>query len=203
MYVQKDIENLKIEVSLMARKAESILEKALISLEKKDPALVDEIKNMDKELDSSEIHLDTHCAEILALKDPYAIDFRFIFSVIKTTRDLERVGDECKTVAKWSLKLRSNNDEELINLGKKAKASLNTSITALINLDTEMAEKVSDLEEEVDAIEDRIIASDPDLARAFIAKAFERISDMATNIAENVIFCVKAEDIRHGGLKKI
>jgi len=203
MFVQKDIENLKKEVSLMARKAESILDKALVALETKDSSLVEEIKNMDKDLDTFEINLDAHCAELLALKDPYAIDFRFIFSVIKTTRDLERVGDESKTVGKWSLKLKGNADAELLDLGKKAKASLNTAITSLINLDTEMAERVSDLEEEVDAIEDHILASDPDLARAFIAKAFERISDMATNIAENVIFCVKAEDIRHGGMKKI
>jgi len=203
MFVQKDIDNLKKEVSLMARKAETILEKALTAIETKDPDLVQEIKSMDKELDNFEISLDAHCAELLALKDPYAIDFRFIFSVIKTTRDLERVGDESKTIGKWSLKLQGDLDSELIILGKKAQTSLNTAITALINLDADLAETVSDLEEEVDEIEDKIIESNPDLARAFIAKACERVSDMASNIAENVIFCVKAEDIRHGGLKKI
>ncbi|MDH5655671.1 MAG: phosphate signaling complex protein PhoU [Spirochaetia bacterium] len=203
MFVQKDIENLKKEVSLMARKAESILEKAITAMETKDAALVEEIKTLDKDLDNFEISLDAHCAELLALKDPYAIDFRFIFSVIKTTRDLERVGDESKTIGKWSLKMNGDAEEDLKTLGKKAKASLNTAITALINLDADTAEKVTEIEEEVDEIEDRIIESNPDLARAFIAKAFERISDMATNIAENVIFCVKAEDIRHGGVKKI
>ena len=62
--------------------------------------------------------------------------------------------------------------------------------------------QVLDIEKKVDALEDKIVNETNDIPTAFIAKAFERISDMATNIAENVIYCVKAQDIRHGGFKK-
>jgi phosphate transport system protein len=202
MYVQKEIELLKKEISEMASIAETILDRAISAAETRDEKIILEVIEMDRRLDNCEIRMDAHCAEVLALKDPYALDFRFVFSVIKTTRDLERVGDECKTIAKWSRRLTGDTDPKLIELGRLAREAFHTSVEALIGLDTELAEKVMKIEERVDAIEDQIIESSPDLPRAFIARAFERVSDMATNIAENVIFSVQAKDVRHGGFEK-
>jgi len=200
MFIEKEIASLKEEISEMAKIAETILDRALVALEKRDEESIRAVIEMDPRLNEFEVRMDAHCAEVLALKDPYALDFRFVFSVIKTTRDLERVGDECKTVAKWSRKLKSPPSDELLTLGKKAKESFSTAVRSLLSLDTALAESVMQIETQVDEIEDRIMESSPELPPAFIAKAFERISDMATNIAENVIFSVKARDIRHGGI---
>ena len=103
--IQKQLEELKEHVSLMARRAEAILDMALETLEKQEETLFQKTVSMDRELNAMEIQMDEKCMRLLALQEPFALDFRYIFSSIKTTRDLERIGDESKTIARWSLRL--------------------------------------------------------------------------------------------------
>jgi phosphate transport system protein len=83
-------------------------------------------------------------------------------------------------------------------LAAKAGEALGTAVQALVEEDRGLAERVMQIEFQVDEIEDRIIESATSVAEAFIAKALERIGDLATNVAEDVIFTVSARDIRHG-----
>lgn len=202
MLQQKEIEELREEVILMARKAETILATALQTLKSGDEALGREVLAMDAELDHMELEVDNRCVRILALRDIYAMDFRFVYSVLKTIRDLERVGDESKSVVKWRRKMVGNPDELILALGDRARDALAAAIDALIDRSEAKANEVMEIEFQIDEIEDRIMNSEPNLPAAFIAKALERVGDMATNIAENVIFSVSAEDIRHGGYHK-
>lgn len=202
MNLSEQIQQLRTEVILMARKAEKIFQRSIICLEMApgNPAYdgVAEVRQLDLEIDEMEVRLDHQCVELLALQEPYAVDFRFIFSAIKIIKDLERVGDESKTVAKWSPKLPSAPDETMRALGERAGAALRTAIDALVNEDRATAEQVLKIEFTVDALEDQIISSTSSVAEAFIAKALERIGDLATNVAEDVIFTVSARDVRHG-----
>ncbi len=198
MLLTSEINLLRSEVALMARKATDIYDQAVQCLNGSDEAMVARIRDADSELDNMELSLDQRCMELLLLREPYAIDFRFVFSAIKITRELERVGDQSKTVAKWSLKLKGAPGPDMLELAAKAREALVTAVQALIENDAQLAAEVMQIEFQVDAIEDRIIESSPGLAEAFIAKALERIGDLATNIAENVIFTVNATDIRHG-----
>lgn len=186
----------------MARTAQSIMENALLALETWDAKKAGEVLAMDAAIDELEIRIDNECMRVLALTGPYGVDFRYVFSVIRTTRDLERIGDESKTVAKWTRKLAGRPPAEVVALGRRAHDALDAAVKALVQNDVAAAEKTLEIEYSVDEIEDKIMQGDPPLALAFIAKAFERIADLATNVAENVIFSVKAEDIRHGGFKK-
>jgi phosphate transport system protein len=195
---KKELESLKQELSLMAREAETMLEMAIHVLETRSESVAEQVFTTDHHLDSLEISIDQKCITLLALTDPYANDFRFIFSIIKTNKDLERVGDEAKSIVKWSRKLKGLPEADIMTLAEKSKEALNTAVKALINLDPVLARKTLDLEFQVDAIEDQILERSTSIPTAFIAKSLERIADMATNIAENVIFSVKAEDIRHG-----
>ncbi|MEQ9366873.1 MAG: PhoU domain-containing protein [Leptospirales bacterium] len=198
MLLTSEINLLRSEVALMARKAIDIYDQSVQCLTSGDEQTVARIRAADAELDTMELNLDQRCMELLLLREPYAIDFRFVFSAIKTTRELERVGDQSKTVAKWSLKLKGGPGADMLELAAKAREALDTSIQALIEGDADLAGEVMQIEFQVDALEDRIIESAPGIAEAFIAKALERIGDLATNIAENVIFTVNATDIRHG-----
>ncbi|MCB1139046.1 MAG: phosphate signaling complex protein PhoU [Leptospiraceae bacterium] len=196
--IQKQIEELKEHVSLMARRAEAILDMALETLEKREESLFQQTVSMDRELNSMEIQMDEKCMRLLALQEPFALDFRYIFSSIKTTRDLERIGDESKTIARWSLRLPGAQvSAELNELASKAREALKEAIQALVNSDLDAANKVLKLELEVDAIEEKILEVSTDISQALIVRALERIGDLSTNIAENVIFSVKAQDIRH------
>lgn len=195
--IGKEIEELKQEVSRMARAAESIMDLSLQVLKERDLGLIQKVLDMDKELNQWEIKMDQMCMQLLALKDPYGLDFRFIFSVVKTTRDLERVGDESKNVAKWTRKLQGAASPELLALAQKSRETFQLAVEALADIDSERAAKVMSLDQEVDRMEDEILSGTEDLATAFIAKTLERIGDLSSNIAENVIFSVEAEDIRH------
>jgi len=195
--IDQHIAELKADLNKMAGISLEITDLAIVALQTGDKEQANNVIVADSILDQLEIKIDIGCMKLLALQEPYAVDFRFVFSAIKTSRDLERVGDECKTVAKWCTKV-SNIDEDILTLAKKAREALDVSIKALMSLDIELAKKALEIEFTVDAIEDRIINSTPNVPVAFIAKALERIGDMATNIAENVIFSVEAKDIRHG-----
>ncbi len=196
--IQKQLDELKEHVSLMARRAEAILDMALETLEKREETLFQKTVSMDRELNAMEIQMDEKCMRLLALQEPFALDFRYIFSAIKTTRDLERIGDESKTIARWSLRLPGGQvSEDLRELASKAREALKEAAQALVNSDLDAANKVLQLELEVDAIEEKILEVSTDISLALMVRAMERIGDLSTNIAENVIFSVKAQDIRH------
>ena len=200
MLIQESLEKLRQEVKEMASDALTIFDKSVAMIQSRDASHLPEVREMDKGINDKEMRLDKQCMELL-LKEPYALDFRFVFSSIKTIKDLERVGDHSKTIAKWSLKLRTET-EDMKNLKEKAREALFTAMDALIHSDPDLAARVMELEFQVDELEDRIIDTTEEIAEAFVAKSLERIGDLATNIAENVIFCVNAQDVRHGGYHK-
>lgn len=196
--IQKKVEELKEDVSIMARRCEAILADALRVLESGDEARMQEVLTMDQEINSLEIELDEKCMKLLALEEPYAVDFRYIFSVIKTTRDLERIADESKTIAKWSVRIAPVSlDEQFNKLVSTSKEALETAVDALIQSNQNKAESVLVLEQKTNELEDEIMATLPATGKALIVRSLERIGDHSSNIAENVIFSVKAEEIRH------
>ncbi|HMW59729.1 MAG TPA: phosphate signaling complex protein PhoU [Leptospiraceae bacterium] len=197
MLLDTKLKELRTEVAIMARRAEAMLEKATDLLHAPTEEGVKEVLAMDATLNDLEIKMDDLCMRILALDEPYANDFRFVFSLIKTTRDLERIGDESKTVAKWSQRITGEVPPRLLELGKKARETLNAAIHCLVNSDVSLTGTVMDLELTTDELEDEIINANPSIPIAFIAKALERVGDLSANIAENVVFSVKAEEIRH------
>ena len=198
MNLNDQINQLRTEIILMARKSEAIYDKSLECLRTRNESLVAGVRQLDAEIDEFELRLDRLCVGLLALQEPYAFDFRFVFSAVKMIKDLERVGDQAKTVAKWSPRLPQAPDENMLALADRAGEALATAVRALVEEDRALAERVMQIEFTVDEIEDRIIESATSVAEAFIAKALERIGDLATNLAENVIFTVSARDIRHG-----
>lgn len=198
MLLTSDINQLRSEVAVMARRAQEIFSQSIECLRQSDEGAVARVRKADIELDTMELNLDRQCMRLLLLKEPYALDFRFIFSTIKVTRELERVGDQAKTVAKWSLKLKGVAAEEMLELATKAAEALDIAVQALLDGDAERAKTVMELELQIDALEDALIENASGIPEAFIAKALERVGDLATNIAENVIFTVDATDIRHG-----
>lgn len=198
MLMPGQMDQLRSEVALMARKAEAIFDRSVQCIQSYHEKDLDEVRGMDAELDELELALDQRCMELLLLKEPYAFDFRYVFSAVKITRELERVGDQSKTIAKWARRLRGTPSKDLIDLAFRAREALASSVQALIQTDAVAAELVLRIEHDIDAIEDRIIEGTPNLPEAFLAKALERVGDLATNIAESVIFTVNARDIRHG-----
>lgn len=202
MLIENPLRELRERLALMASKSLAVFERAVKLLESRSAEELEEVRKMDREVDQLEMQIDRLCMSLL-LKEPYALDFRFVYSVAKTIIDLERVGDQGKTIGKWALKLPEPGvSEDMRALAQKAGEALHLAVRALVEQDAAAADQVLLLEFQVDAIEDRIIEESTSVAVAFIAKALERIGDLATNIAEEVIFTVRADDVRHGGFKK-
>ena len=195
----EEIASIRHNVRAMAENAQGIfnLSVALLHNGATEEGL-SEVRRRDAEIDEQELQIDGQCIELLALKDPYAVDFRYIFSVVKAVKELERVGDQSKTIAKWTRKLLMPPSADMTELAAKAAEALQSAIQALNEDNLQAADRALSLEFQVDELEDRIIENSTNVAEAFVAKALERIGDLATNIAENVIFHLRAQDIRHG-----
>lgn len=197
--ILKELEHLKEMIHLMCRKTEGMYFTAIEVLKKRDTKLLHELLEMDKDLNSMEVEVDNTCLNLLALKDPYAIDFRYIISIMKSTRDLERIGDESKTIGKWSIKSDVDLSEysEFHKILQYTTESIKNALGALMYDDLELAEKTLQLEIEIDDIEEILLAKEPSLATGLIIRAMERIGDLSSNIAENVIYYLQGKDIRH------
>jgi phosphate transport system protein len=165
-------------------------------------------------VDREEVELEEECLKVLALHQPFAIDLRFIVTVVKVNNDLERVGDLAQNIAERAIAL-----SELPQLGvplefermaEGTRKMVRDALDSLVKQDTDLARQVIDADDEIDQIHEQMFSdlqelmrSDPDrITRAVhtisASRNLERIADLATNIAENVIFLVDGDVIRHG-----
>ena len=152
----------------------------------------------DRHIDNLEKQLDQQAVALLALINPMASDLRFVFSVIKLNSDLERIGDECKNVAKELKHLKPPIPDELKVLSDKVYEMVKDAVKALLHQDSALAKEIILKDDEVDELEYAIQQKyQNSIGIAFAAKALERIADHTTNISENVVFATEGIDIRH------
>jgi phosphate transport system protein len=178
-----------------------------------DADLAGEIIRKDYEIDELEVEVEEECLNILALHQPVAIDLRFLIAVIKINNDLERIGDEAANLAKRVeyLSRRKNLDLsfDYTPMAEKVIAMLHMSIDSLVKLDLDLAFQVLTMDDDVDRTYretyDRIKAGISDrhenggymINLNAISRHLERIGDHCTNIAEEVIYLIEGEIIRH------
>jgi phosphate transport system protein len=191
----------------MTTLVEDTIRNAIKSLVEKDSDLARNLINSDEEIDDLEDLIKDKCLKFLATQQPLAGDLRYMISVMQMVRDLERIGDHCEDIAKYTL--RFENEEymkELIDIPRMADMAarmVKNAIDAFVNKDLRLARKVWKADEEVDElfrnIYDELMGIiDQDAAKAnqsvmflFIAAHLERIADYATNICEETVFAME------------
>ncbi len=212
-HMQRQLEKLKKMILALSAVVEECYQQALHSLERMDVPLAQNVVKGDKQINEMEVDLEEECLKILALHQPVATDLRFIVAVLKINNDLERISDLAVNVAERTVGLASVGripvPFDLEGLGQKVGAMLNKSLTALVNLDTALAREVCTLDDEVDAMHKQNytlvkqqIRLHPERLDALIqyisvSRHLERIADLATNIAEDVIYMIEGEIVRH------
>ena len=215
-----ELEGIRNRVLQMGGMVELQIVKAMEGLSDGDPLLIDQVIENDNRVNLLEIELDEACNQVIAKRQPTAVDLRMVSTVQKTITDLERIGDEAKKIAKTAKQLHSNGSPFMpqIRLGHIADAvvdMLRTALDAYARLDTVAAAQVVRHDKEVDAefkgimrqlitymMEDpRTISASLDLL--FLAKAIERIGDHSKNISELIIYLVEGQDVRHRALSDI
>lgn len=211
-----ELNEIRSRVLEMGALVEAQLRDAISSLSSGDVLHMTAIVENDHRVNALEVLVDEQCVQVIARRQPTAIDLRLVMAVIKTITDLERIGDEAKKIAQMGrlLALDSKGPEvhhfhEIPQAAEIALEMLHAAMQAFATLDTDLAEHVGVLDDQVDErfhsvlrhlisymIEDpRTISSS--LSILTIIKAIERIGDHAENISEYVIYQVKGRDVRH------
>lgn len=212
-HLQVEIDRLHDVLMILCAMVEKRLAEATKAVEQNDKALAKKVVDSDVEVDRLEVDIEEEGLKILALHQPVAIDLRVIVAAIKITNDLERIGDLARNMAKRGLSMKGNAAGRLAGVSTMADqvaSQLRRSIDALVKMDVAMAESVIAGDEAVDAMNrdlqergEAAIVKYPDEAHDIIqlvsvARSLERIGDHATNIAEDVIYLVTGDIVRHG-----
>lgn len=211
--LQKELQKLKKRILSLGTMVEERVRMAIKAVETRDEKLAKRIIEMDREIDEIEVEIEEECLKILALHQPVAVDLRFIAAVIKINNDLERIGDQAVNIAERVVSIARRPqvtvpfDYKL--MPEKTETMLKESLDALVNLDVDLAYMVCLKDDEVDdmnrEIYDKVkeaIRSHPDrvgymINLLLVSRHLERIADLTTNIAEEVIYLIEGEITRH------
>jgi len=217
-----EMEAIRSGVLTMGGLVETQLSRAIVLVEgKADDGVAGQVGADEKTINQMQVDMDLACSQIIAKRQPAAIDLRMVLTVTKIVNDLERVGDETKKVAKKAAQAAQNarlsqvRYFDLSRAAGRAKEMLQLSLDAFARLDVNAAAEVVDLDDEIDAAFSAIMRQlisymmedprtiSPALEIIFMAKSIERIGDHAKNIAEAVVQVVKGIDVRHATAEQI
>ena len=212
-HFRKELEKIKKQILTLGFMVEEQVQMAVEAVETNNTELAQKIIRKDFDIDEKEVEIEEECLKVLALHQPVAIDLRFLIAVIKINNDLERIGDQAVNIAD---RVGITAKREMVDfffdystMGEKVQSMLKMSLDALINMDDDIAWQVVRLDDEVDQIQkeayDRIkstMSGHPDKLGYFInllliSRHLERMADHTTNIAEEVIYLIEGEIVRH------
>ena len=212
-FFDAELETLRSHLILMSETAIQQVRDALKALVESDTALAQRVIAADDQLDELEIKIDDEAVRFMSLRAPIASDLRLVIVGMKTSHDLERVGDEATSIAKRAIKLAAEPPLkpyiDIPRMTSMALEMLRDALDCLLQVDEAKAIAVCKRDLEVDKINRQLyreltsfmVEKPETISRAielmFISKSIERIADHATNIAEETIFLSKGKDVRH------
>jgi phosphate transport system protein len=212
-HFDRELENLKQDLLRMAALAETAVTKSLVSVTHRDSDRAREVITDDITLNRMELAIEEQAFKLLALRQPVATDLRLTVAAMRIATELERIGDQAVNIAERALELNSRPPLELsIDIKVMADLALgmvHTSIDAFVNQDPKLALQVCQRDVEVDILDDEYIQKLLDsmikesrwVTRLhhfiIVVRNLERIADLATNIAEDIVFIVEGRVIKH------
>jgi phosphate transport system protein len=208
-----ELNDIRTKLLEMGGKVELMISNSIMALVDRNSELADRTILSDYEINHLEVETDEKCLEVLARWQPTARDLRFLTLALKIVTDLERIGDQCVSIAS---RVKELNEEpplkpyiDLPRLAEAARTMVKEALDAFVRGDEQLALKVCKEDQFVDDLNIQIqrelltfMMEDPStISRAlklnYISKYLERIADHSTNVAEMVIFMLKGKDIRH------
>ncbi len=213
VHFQREIDLLKKKIVAISAVVEESISGAIKAVMKHDAALARQVVEGDSKINRMEIGVEEECLKVLALHQPVAIDLRFVVSVLKMNKDLERMADLAGNIGRRAEYLADMPKFEIPALLEKmsiqTQEMVKHSLDALVDSDVDLARRVLSADAEVDQyyrqmhvfIQDQIRANPDDVERLInflsVSRHLERIADLATNLAEDVIYTVEGEIVRH------
>jgi phosphate transport system protein len=212
-HFDQELQTLKEELLEMGGRAEAIVQKSVEALKRRDPRLAEEVFADDRIIDRLEIDVDERCVSLLALRQPMAVDLRFITAALKICNDLERVGDHAVNIAQSAQRLAGEPPlKPLVDIPRMADLAagmLREALDSFVRRDASTARRLVRRDDQVDNLNRQVfrelisymIEDARTITRAMdlilVARNLERVADLATNIAEEVVFIAEARIIKH------
>ncbi len=218
-HLRRDLEQLEKKLLFLAGQVEEAVRRSITALLDRRLDLAERVIEGDREIDKREVELEEECLKALALHHPVATDLRFIAACLKINNDLERIGDLAVNIAERAVSLSSRGavqvPEGFLAMMEDSARMLRGSIDAFVRGDATAARRICGDDDRVDNAHRSIIgqllqamhgdpaAIDNAVELLSVSKNLERIADHATNIAEDVVYLVEGDIIRHGGYLKL
>ena len=211
-HLQRDIEAINQELLGISSMVEDMIDKATQALNERKFELADDVVTSDPYVDQHEVHVEEECLKMLALHQPVAVDLRRIATILMITTDLERMGDLARHIGEAAVALMTPPVPVPARLSQMTDLSLSMvrqSLDAFLHLDSQLARRVVRMDDEADRFNDELIAEltarmkqsadfiEPGLTLFTVVRHLERIADHATNIAEDVIYLIEGEIVKH------
>lgn len=213
LHLSKEINNLKKLILQQSTLVEQAVKQSIVALQHKDAKAGKDVISGDVTIDRKEVDLEEECLKILALHQPVAFDLRYVITCLKINNDLERIGDLAVRIATRAVTICDYPKESLPNqifqLASQAQELLRRCINSLMEMDIKISRDIILKEEEIDAFAEDIKAilvdrlkAKPELAECYMAmisaaRNIQRLADYAANIAEDIIYMITGEIVRH------
>jgi phosphate transport system protein len=211
---EAELRELQSHLLAMGARCERVVGLAFEAFREGTPAVMSDVEAIDAEIDRDELETHALILRILALRQPVADDLRFLATALRLVTDLERIGDEAVNIGERAVEQGDQAKElvgrELSSMAAAARDMLHSALEAFVSWDDTEARRVLGCDDAVDTLCATTIASMTEFMATHphevaaglrvirVAKYLERIADHATNVAEEVIFMVRADDVRHG-----
>ncbi len=212
-HLLRDLDHLKKQILLVGSMVEGAILKATTALLERRPELAAEVMHGDDAIDAREVMVEEECLKILALHQPVASDLRYIIMVLKVNNDLERMGDLAGNIAERAADLLKHDPvrvpPEFRSMVETVRRMVRDALDALVHSDVKLARRVLTADDVVDQVHRQMFREMQSMAQAnppaieaainmlSASRNLERIADQCTNIAEDVIFLVEGEIVRH------
>ncbi len=213
-HLKRDLEGLEKRLLFLAGQAEETVRRSMLALLDRRTDLAEHVIEGDSEIDRREVELEEECLKALALHQPVATDLRFIAACLKINSDLERIADLAVNIAERALSLFSRPQSLAVpprfrDFMDSAARMVRESIDAFVRGDARAARSICMKDDQIDQANREIISEllekmhldpsciDQALELVSVSKNIERIADHATNIAEDVVYLVEGDIIRH------
>lgn len=207
------MDDLKGRTVSLGALVERALDESLAALFARDAERAVKVVQADREIDRLEVEIEEECLKVLALHQPVAADLRFVAAILKLTNDLERIGDLAVDLSQRAASLAWQPPiafvPTLSEMADPVKSMVRRSLDSLVELDSELAREVLIADDEIDELHRRAfqevtdrLREQPEHVDAHIqmlstSRYLERIADHATNIAEDVIYFLEGQIVRH------
>jgi phosphate transport system protein len=208
-----ELSQVKVRLLTMSGEAEAALRLAVEALLERDPDKAAAVIAGDKVIDGMEVGIEATCVDLLALQQPMARDLRMLVAAIKIANDLERVGDHAVNLAQAAERLEQARpiapEPEIVEMARLAREMLSDALEAFVRGDAVAGREICLRDDKVDALNRSVfrillthMMEDPHVIGAamelfLVSRNLERVADLATNIAEDVVFLVEGKSIKH------